>query len=79
MDTVFTFVCWLTYDHPSQDKLILHTYIFFIYSKSFMSSLYHDHLDSLCDWIGFVVLLLLQDTGKVAQLPDRMSLSAFPG
>lgn len=44
-----------------------------------MPSLYHDHLDSLCDRIGFVVLLFLQDTGEVVELPDRMSLSAFPG
>lgn len=40
---------------------------------------YHDYFDSLGYWVGFVVLLFLQDTSEVAQLPDRMSLTALSG
>lgn len=40
---------------------------------------YHDHFDSLCYRVGFVVLLFLHHSGKVAQLPDRMALLTLTG
>lgn len=40
---------------------------------------YHDHFDSLCYRVGFVILLFLHHSGKVAQLPDRMALLTLTG
>lgn len=40
---------------------------------------HHDDFHPLGHRIGFVVLFFSQNTGKVAQLPDRTSLATLPG
>lgn len=40
---------------------------------------YHDHFDSLGYRVGFFILLLLNHSGEVAQLPDRMAFLTFTG